>query len=546
MANILVVDDELGIRDLLSEILNDEGHNVELAENASQARAARNRARPDLVLLDIWMPDTDGISLLKEWASGGQLTMPVIMMSGHGTIDSAVEATRIGAMDFLEKPIALAKLLSAVKRALARGASPEQRPSAPSLSAVGRSGALRDLRRKIEQMAARSRVVLLRCGPSSFGELAARTLAAPGRRWLELATISGAITQEQLDAARGGVIHTGDIAHLSRMQQKNLAFALERLDRLDARLIACCAQGAPELQAAGWEEAVLARLDTAPVARTAWQDYGELHLCDSDEEALQVAERLCSEHVQVMTRDPDWYLQRMTRYGALFLGHRTNVSYGDKVIGTNHTLPTQGAGRYTGYHVELCERVIAGLREAQRLPALAIDYQPVTSSNRIPLVRNGTVDLECGTTTNNAARQKEVAFALTTYVTEVRLAVAAKSAGGVSAPLRRPRPGGSLRGPRSPNREVSMTHSSGRGRSPGGASRARAPRPRRTGNFPFRWCEGSVGRRGTPVRRDRTSGRAQAASGAPALGPDQAVLKKRLGGAPTARRTMALKALGLA
>jgi sulfopropanediol 3-dehydrogenase len=95
-------------------------------------------------------------------------------------------------------------------------------------------------------------------------------------------------------------------------------------------------------------EAVLARLDTAPVARTAWQDYGELHLCDSDEEALQVAERLCSEHVQVMTRDPDWYLQRMTRYGALFLGHRTNVSYGDKVIGTNHTLPTQGAGRYTG------------------------------------------------------------------------------------------------------------------------------------------------------------------------------------------------------
>ncbi|MBL8469502.1 sigma-54-dependent transcriptional regulator [Methyloversatilis discipulorum] len=260
MARILVVDDEMGIRELLSEILRDEGHDVTLAENAAAARAARTAQRPDLVLLDIWMPDTDGISLLKEWASGGQLTMPVIMMSGHGTIDSAVEATRIGAMDFLEKPIALAKLLSAVKRALARGASPEQRPSAPSLSAVGRSGALRDLRRKIEQMAARSRVVLLRCGPSSFGELAARTLAAPGRRWLELASISGPITQEQLDAARGGVIHTGDIAHLSRMQQKNLAFALERLDRLDARLVACCAQGAPELQAAGWEEAVLARL----------------------------------------------------------------------------------------------------------------------------------------------------------------------------------------------------------------------------------------------------------------------------------------------
>ncbi|MEJ8822640.1 histidinol dehydrogenase [Variovorax humicola] len=95
-------------------------------------------------------------------------------------------------------------------------------------------------------------------------------------------------------------------------------------------------------------EKVLARLDTAPVASASWRDYGEIHLCDSDEEALEVAQRLCSEHVQVMTKDPDWYLQRMTNYGALFLGHRTNVSYGDKVIGTNHTLPTMGAGRYTG------------------------------------------------------------------------------------------------------------------------------------------------------------------------------------------------------
>ena len=104
MANILVVDDELGIRDLLFEILNDEGHAVELAENAAQARAARVKARPDLVLLDIWMPDTDGVSLLKEWSAAGLLNMPVIMMSGHATIDTAVEATRIGAQAFLEKP----------------------------------------------------------------------------------------------------------------------------------------------------------------------------------------------------------------------------------------------------------------------------------------------------------------------------------------------------------------------------------------------------------------------------------------------------------
>jgi len=120
MANILVVDDELGIRDLLSEILNDEGHQVELAENAAQARAARGRTRPDLVLLDIWMPDTDGVTLLKEWLSAGLLTMPVIMMSGHATIDTAVEATKIGAMAFLEKPITLQKLLKSVEQGLAR------------------------------------------------------------------------------------------------------------------------------------------------------------------------------------------------------------------------------------------------------------------------------------------------------------------------------------------------------------------------------------------------------------------------------------------
>lgn len=123
MATILVVDDELGIRALLSEILSDEGHSVELAENAAQARAIRERVRPDLVLLDIWMPDVDGITLLKEWGASAMLTMPVIMMSGHGTIDTAVEATKVGAMAFLEKPITLQKLLRAVEQALAKPAA---------------------------------------------------------------------------------------------------------------------------------------------------------------------------------------------------------------------------------------------------------------------------------------------------------------------------------------------------------------------------------------------------------------------------------------
>ena len=135
MANILVVDDELGIRDLLSEILNDEGHNVELAENAAQARGARNRARPDLVLLDIWMPDTDGVTLLKEWSTTGLLSMPVIMMSGHATIETAVEATKIGAQSFLEKPITMQKLLKAVEAGLARSSGiPPRKPGVAGVS----------------------------------------------------------------------------------------------------------------------------------------------------------------------------------------------------------------------------------------------------------------------------------------------------------------------------------------------------------------------------------------------------------------------------
>ena len=134
MANILVVDDEHGIRDLLSEILNDEGHSVDLAENAAQARQARQQNTYDLVLLDIWMPDTDGVTLLKEWAANGLLTMPVVMMSGHATIETAVEATKIGALSFLEKPITMHKLLKTVELGLAREQS-QQAKQTSSLAA---------------------------------------------------------------------------------------------------------------------------------------------------------------------------------------------------------------------------------------------------------------------------------------------------------------------------------------------------------------------------------------------------------------------------
>ena len=138
MASILVVDDEMGIRELLNEILTDEGHTVYAAESAIQARTVREQMRPDLVLLDIWMPDTDGITLLKEWSNSGQLTMPVVMMSGHATIDTAVEATRIGALNFLEKPIALQKLLKTVNKALESAPKQAQTEEAPVALASSR------------------------------------------------------------------------------------------------------------------------------------------------------------------------------------------------------------------------------------------------------------------------------------------------------------------------------------------------------------------------------------------------------------------------
>src|SRR5262250_2552023 len=156
---ILIVDDEVGIRELLSEILQDEGYRVSLAENAGEARSYRARVQPSLVLLDIWMPDTDGVTLLREWAAAGQLTMPVVMMSGHGTIETAVEATKIGAFDFLEKPVGLQKLLSTVARALKTASAKE--PQRVSLAGLGTGSAMRDAERQLEQLLATRKPVLV-------------------------------------------------------------------------------------------------------------------------------------------------------------------------------------------------------------------------------------------------------------------------------------------------------------------------------------------------------------------------------------------------
>lgn len=150
-ATVLVVDDEADIRELIDEILSDEGYVVKVAADAVEARAARTDNKFDLVLLDIWMPGTDGISLLREWSEPGDLDCPVVMMSGHGTVDTAVEATRLGAFDFVEKPLSLSKLLRTVERAI--DSSKRQaggRSMLPSLLApIGRSQLMKDLRDKV-------------------------------------------------------------------------------------------------------------------------------------------------------------------------------------------------------------------------------------------------------------------------------------------------------------------------------------------------------------------------------------------------------------
>jgi len=295
MAEILVVDDEIGIRELLSEILADEGHSVRLAENAAAARKLRGEHNPELVLLDIWMPDTDGISLLKEWASGGQLTMPVVMMSGHGTIDTAVEATRIGAVDFLEKPIALQKLLATVKKALKHDHI-GQRPPA-TLEALGHAPLFRDLKKRLEQAAAKTSTLLLKGGTGSIAELCARTLQRPQSPWLDLLECTTPMTQELLQKTAGGLIYVSDLAALGKLQQMNLAFALERVARHNILLVAASSQPLSGLGARGWDAQVLARLGEVWLALPNLAQHG-----DDLPEVLSLFLRLMVERQEVPLR----------------------------------------------------------------------------------------------------------------------------------------------------------------------------------------------------------------------------------------------------
>jgi len=184
-SHILVVDDEADIRGLLKEILSEEGYEVDVAANAAQARASRARQVPDLVLLDIWMPDVDGITLLREWSAGVADGCPVVMMSGHSTVETAVEATRLGAFDFVEKRLSLAKLLRTVERALVPGGRHRQSGKllgAPLAIPVGKSRVMQQLRAELQQIAIAPSPVLLVGEPGSGREAFARYLHEQGPR----------------------------------------------------------------------------------------------------------------------------------------------------------------------------------------------------------------------------------------------------------------------------------------------------------------------------------------------------------------------------
>jgi len=309
-ATVLVVDDEPDIRRLLQEILEDEHYTVLSAENAASARELFHRHHPDAVLLDIWMPGTDGITLLKEWVQGG-LEVPVIMMSGHGTVETAVEATRLGAYDFIEKPLSTGKLLLTLSRALEaaklkRENTALREATEPPAFLVGRSRIAQDLREALERVAGSDAAVLI-SGESGTGKLAvARHLhghslrrdhplvevglaGIPGEdlaRHLYGEEHNGQITPGAFEQARGGTLVLNDIDELDAGQQSRLATALadgryrrqggrESLD-LDLRLVALSRSDLAERVAHGrFLQDLYYRLNVVPVSLPALRDRRE-------------------------------------------------------------------------------------------------------------------------------------------------------------------------------------------------------------------------------------------------------------------------------
>ncbi|MDH4029380.1 MAG: sigma-54 dependent transcriptional regulator [Chromatiales bacterium] len=309
-ARILVVDDEADIRGLLREILSEEGYDVDAAADAAQARASRARHEPDLVLLDIWMPDTDGISLLREWCADEVLSAcPVVMMSGHGTVETAVEATRLGAFDFIEKPVSLAKLLRVVELALESGGSPQQakvRNLLPSFVApIGRSRAMQALRDRVERVASHDTSVLFLGEPGTGREAFARYLHSLSTRadGPFVVAVAGMLGDEDaasrlfgkdsdgehvgglLDEARGGTLFVNELGDLSTTAQKALLSALEAGEYtavgdggprdLNVRIVSSAQTGFDKTPASAFRRDLLSLLNIITLRIPPLRDYAE-------------------------------------------------------------------------------------------------------------------------------------------------------------------------------------------------------------------------------------------------------------------------------
>jgi DNA-binding NtrC family response regulator len=267
----------------------DPRYHIVLAENASEARSFRLKTQPDLVLLDIWMPDCDGVTLLKEWVSGGLLTMPVVMMSGHATVDTAVEATRIGAFDFLEKPIALQKLLKTVNAALKAG---EHLPrQSVNLIGLGKSASMMELRKQLE-LAAKSSAPLLLLGAKGCGmELCARALHQANTPWvtLEHPEKLAQAPLEILQHAQDGVFYTGEIAELSGSAQKGLLLLIQKAEKYAVRVICATSRDLPQMAAAHqFDDSLLQTIGALTVRVPALNEHRE----DIPELASGIATRL--------------------------------------------------------------------------------------------------------------------------------------------------------------------------------------------------------------------------------------------------------------
>jgi DNA-binding NtrC family response regulator len=307
-AQILVVDDEADIRELVRDILTEEGYAVEAAANAAEARAACARQAPDLVLLDIWMPDTDGISLLREWQQTQAITAPVVMMSGHGTVETAVEATRLGAIDYVEKPLSLAKLLRTVRRALDEGKRRKQAARTlvpPLLAPIGRSRAMRDLREQVKQVAPHEAAVLIlgemgtgreafaryihtlsprAAGP--FVALAAGTITDDNAEEMLLGTEgSGGVRPGLLEQAERGTLLVSGLEDLPQTAQRLLLAAIESASflrrggrvpvRFDARVISSAQPGFEARGATPFRADLLSNLNVLTLRVPPLRDYAE-------------------------------------------------------------------------------------------------------------------------------------------------------------------------------------------------------------------------------------------------------------------------------